>query len=393
MRKVSYYMAILMFLPIIISTSSKTIMGQTMEQPKFNITSSGLEYAIIQKGNGIQAKAGDKVSLHYTGKLTNDTVFDSSRSRNQPFDFILGAGQVIKGWDEGIALLHVGDKAILKIPAELGYGSKEMGKIPANSTLIFEVELLSIKETSKPYDVKGLDTLKTASGLKYFIIEKGKGIKLENGMNVTLHYSGYFLDGKKFDSSIDRGEPIKIVLGKNQVIIGFEEALMMLSVGDKARAIIPYQLAYGDKGRGSIPPKADLIFDLQIVDAKNVAKVLPFDITGKVVSTTASGLQYVILKEGTGKQAFSSANVTVHYTGYLTNGTVFDSSVEREEPIAFQLGVGQVIKGWDEGIALLKEGSKARFIIPYQLGYGENAMGPIPAKSNLIFDVELLKVE
>jgi len=107
---------------------------------------------------------------------------------------------------------------------------------------------------------------------------------------------------------------------------------------------------------------------------------------------TPSGLRYKILQEGNGKQATKGANVSVHYKGQLLDGTVFDSSYKRKEPIDFPVGVGQVIAGWDEGILLLKVGDKARFVIPSNLGYGERgAGGVIPPNATLIFDVELMK--
>ncbi len=106
---------------------------------------------------------------------------------------------------------------------------------------------------------------------------------------------------------------------------------------------------------------------------------------------TPSGLRYKILQEGNGKQATKGANVSVHYKGQLLDGTVFDSSYKRKEPIDFPVGVGQVIAGWDEGILLLKVGDKARFVIPSNLGYGERgAGGVIPPNATLIFDVELM---
>jgi len=111
------------------------------------ITPSGLIYLITKKGTGVQPKAGQTVVVHYTGTLTDGVKFDSSRDRGAPFEFPLGAGRVIKGWDEGIAKMHVGDQAILVIPPTLGYGTRGAGGvIPANATLIFIVELVGVKD-------------------------------------------------------------------------------------------------------------------------------------------------------------------------------------------------------------------------------------------------------
>ena len=110
------------------------------------VTSSGLAYKIIKKGTGSKAEAGKTVSVHYTGKLSNGTKFDSSYDRNQPIEFELGRGRVIKGWDEGISLLNVGSKATFIIPPDLAYGARGAGGvIPPNATLIFDVELVEIK--------------------------------------------------------------------------------------------------------------------------------------------------------------------------------------------------------------------------------------------------------
>lgn len=112
----------------------------------FDKTNTGLRYKILKKGSGNQAQKGNTVSVHYEGSLTNGQVFDSSYQRNQPIDFQLGIGQVIPGWDEGISLLKVGDKARFVIPSELGYGSAGAGGvIPPNATLIFDVELMEVK--------------------------------------------------------------------------------------------------------------------------------------------------------------------------------------------------------------------------------------------------------
>ncbi len=110
------------------------------------ITKSGLEYVETKAGGGPQAKAGDTVRVHYTGKFQDGKVFDSSVSRGDPLEFKLGAGRVIKGWDEGIGLMNVGGTATLTIPPQLAYGERGAGGvIPPNATLVFDVELVGIK--------------------------------------------------------------------------------------------------------------------------------------------------------------------------------------------------------------------------------------------------------
>jgi FKBP-type peptidyl-prolyl cis-trans isomerase len=111
------------------------------------------------------------------------------------------------------------------------------------------------------------------------------------------------------------------------------------------------------------------------------------------VITTKSGLKYVERKVGDGKEAKAGQTVSVHYTGTFTDGKKFDSSLDRNDPITFELGVGNVIKGWDEGIAGMKEGGKRKLIIPPDLAYGAKGRGTIPGNSTLLFEVELVKVK
>ncbi|HEX9943640.1 MAG TPA: FKBP-type peptidyl-prolyl cis-trans isomerase [Thermoanaerobaculia bacterium] len=109
-------------------------------------TPSGLKYTDLETGQGAEARPGKTVDVHYTGWLENGTQFDSSRDRNRPFSFPLGAGHVIRGWDEGVAGMKVGGKRRLTIPASLGYGARGAGGvIPPNATLVFEVELLGVR--------------------------------------------------------------------------------------------------------------------------------------------------------------------------------------------------------------------------------------------------------
>ncbi len=156
------------------------------------------------------------------------------------------------------------------------------------------------------------DTITTKSGLKYFYTHKSTGLKTKNGWLMLVHYTGTFLDGKKFDSSRDRNLPFSFVLGKGQVIKGWDEGISLLNVGDRATLIIPYDLAYGENGRGTIPPKSTLIFDVEVLDMKEkslgmiVTDILFADTTNlnvkgavdKVHQLKAEGFKGLFVSEG-----------------------------------------------------------------------------------------------
>ena len=127
-------------------TQEELTPNRSVKLNKTYTTDSGLQYILTEIGDGARAKTGDKVSVHYIGKLADGKEFDNSYKRGTPFSFTIGEGKVIKGWDEGITLLNAGDKAVFTIPSQLGYGPMEIpGLIPANSILVFEVEVLSIE--------------------------------------------------------------------------------------------------------------------------------------------------------------------------------------------------------------------------------------------------------
>ena len=239
------------------------------------------------------------------------------------------------------------------------------------------------------------DAMTTESGLKYVILEEGSGDSPQTGDVVQVHYTGTLADGTKFDSSVDRGEPIAFSLGMGQVIPGWDEGIALLNVGSKARLIIPAELAYGEQGAGNgiIPPNATLIFEVELVDILPGPPEAPTEAPESDYTTTDSGLQYYDFEEGGGDSPETGDTVIVHYTGWLEDGTMFDSSLTRGQPFDFVIGQGQVIPGWDEGVASMTVGGKRQLIIPPELAYGERgAGGVIPPNAVLIFEVELLEV-
>jgi peptidylprolyl isomerase len=392
--ELSYSSGPVVFFVVLLILQACSTKSKIVQPPAYQMHESGIQYQIIRKSGGTLPTANDMIKVHYTLMLEDSTIIDSSYERGEPVSFKLGAGHVIKGWDIAMTLLAEGDEANLKIPPSLGYGDKSMGDIPANSVLLFHVKIIDIVPAPKPFDVSDSNLInETGSGLKYLVVEKGNGRKLQPGMRVKVHYSGFFEDLSLFDSSFDKDQPIELTLGRGMVIKGWEEGLSYLSIGDKARLWIPYQLAYGEQGRGPIPPRSNLIFDLEVVDAIEPIKATPYNVGSKDTLSTESGLKYIIINGGSGDYPIDGSIVTVHYTGYLTDGTLFDSSVERDQPFRFVLGQGQVIQGWDEGIALMRKKARYRFIVPPDMAYGTRGAGPIPPNATLIFDVELLGIE
>lgn len=200
-------------------------------------------------GTGAEVKAGSAVTAHYRGTLREGGAeFDSSHKRGEPANFPLSG--VIKGWQEGVPGMRIGGKRRLTVPAAMGYGSQAIrdgGKvmIPANSDLVFEIEMVAALQVED--------------------LVVGKGREVHEGDTVTAHYRGTLLKGgKEFDSSYESGEPAEFPL--DQVIEGWQFGIPGMRVGGKRKLIIPWQMAYGEAGSPpEIPGKADLVFEVEMI--------------------------------------------------------------------------------------------------------------------------------
>lgn len=227
------------------------------------------------------------------------------------------------------------------------------------------------------------DAKKTASGLASIVLQPGTG-KANPGPAdiVTVHYTGWTTDGKMFDSSFARNAPSSFPL--DRVIKGWGEGVQLMVAGEKRRFWIPQEIAYnGMAGR----PAGMLVFDIELLDMQPSPSTPPPDVAAppKDAKRTASGLAYKSLREGKGSaHPTKASSVTVHYTGWTTDGKMFDTSLDKGQPISFPLD--GVIAGWTEGLQLMTAGEKMRFWIPEKLAY----KGERPPLGMLVFDVELL---
>jgi peptidylprolyl isomerase len=277
--------------------------------------------------------------------------------------------------------------------------SKEPAKTAAENQAVKEKPKVSkpvaVKDLPKPEkptipapdDVAAppADAKKTASGLASKVLKAGTGKEHPKAEDsVSVHYTGWTTDGKMFDSSVARKSPASF--GLNRVIPGWTEGLQLMVVGEKRRFWIPENLAYAGKpGR----PQGMLVFDVELLEIKKAPRA-PKDVAAppKDAKKTKSGLAWKVLKPGSGKNHPSATSrVEVHYSGWTTDGKMFDSSVMRGKPAQFPLN--RVIPGWTEGLQLMVEGEKSIFWIPEELAYKGRPGAPA---GMLVFEVELLKI-
>jgi len=260
--------------------------------------------------------------------------------------------------------------------------------------LVFFLVFIGLQSFAQIEKLKTGKEFVTPEGIKLLLQKQGKGKLLNKGDKVRLHYRGSLVDDREFDNSRERNQPFEFILGMKQVIEGWDIALQYFKPGDVARITIPPNLGYGDVDMPKIPSGSYLVFDIEILEAIRDFAPKPFPTKGLSKQISASGLEYWIVQEGNGDRPTRGKTVEVHYTGFLENGDIFDSSILKGTPISFRLGSGMVIPGWDEGIGLMSVGAKYKLIIPSELGYGKRgAGGVIPPNATLIFDTELISVK
>ncbi|XP_065147352.1 peptidyl-prolyl cis-trans isomerase FKBP9 [Paramisgurnus dabryanus] len=202
-----------------------------------------------------KSKTGDFMRYHYNGTLLDGTFFDSSYSRNQTYDTYIGKGYVIAGMDHGLMNVCIGERRRITIPPHLGYGEEGTGtKIPGSAVLVFDVHIIDFHNPSDKVEV----TSEKPENCTY---------KAKKGDFVKYHYNATLMDGTHIGSTHSFGKTYNVILGNGQVVIGMDEGLMGMCVGEKRRLVIPPHLAYGERGvDGEVPGSAVLVFDVEMID-------------------------------------------------------------------------------------------------------------------------------
>jgi len=209
---------------------------------------------------------------------------------------------------------------------------------------------------------------------------------------VKVHYTGWLVDGTKFDSSRDRGSPNTFTVG--QVVQGWNEALALMTVGARWKLTIPPALGYGERGSPpTIPAGATLIFDVELIDL-HVAPTLPtfHPAVPEAQKTTASGLKYEVLKEGAGDAPAETDVVELKFALFNTKGDLVDCSEKTEKTLKARC-TDLAVPFMKEALSMLKTGARLRFEVPPELCFGDKAMSPaLPAKSTTVWEFELVSI-
>ena len=429
------------------------------DYPGFKKSESGFYYKFyVQNKDSLKADTNFVLTMNIKYRVNingKDSVFFNSKDLAKPFQIGLQKPQFKGDVYEAFAMLHQGDSATFILGARdfftktAQYPTLPPG-VDSTSKIYFDVKVLkveSLEQLKKDAEAKaarlkgeesgklqkfitskGITVAPSATGVYYLEEKPGSGAVVKKGDFMSIDFTVLTIDEKKVFSTLDRKQPISFEYGQPFDTKGLDEGIGQMKKGTKARIIVPSSMGFGEKGRKDmtgneiIAPFTPVIYDVEILTIQSKAEHEK-DLAAKEAKTkaeakaaeskepglilnymkeknvsakpTASGLYYIEKVKGKGARASAGKKVSVHYTGHLLDGTVFDSSLERKpaKPFEFTLGTGQVIQGWDEGIALMNEGGKATLIVPSKLGYGANGSGgTIKPFSPLVFEVELVKV-
>ena len=410
----------------------------TQKYPGYKKTQSGLYYKFHSRNTAAtQPKLTDFLRVEMKCYLHDSLYYDWQGTQHEVYTQLqepIFAGDL----QEAYAMMHVGDSASFYVkadsvaalyyeqdPGAVGlvpedYFRYEVKLVDVQTAEEFQANVEKMKESMKMEAKKALEAYiannninvtPEPSGVYIISLEKGKGRCPVKGEKVELDFSATLLNGQPVGSTFDSPDKFSFVLGEGYTIQGWEEIVPKMHLGDRVKAIIPFDMAYGEHSVGEIPAYANLVYDIKLLkittaaelqaEAEKAMKALReeserafFDYlkVNNITDYTASGLFFAksVVTEGAQPQKGQTARIKFE-ASYL-DGTPLGDSEQLGGQYDLEYGQGKVLKGLEEGVGLMRVGEKARFVLPYTLAYGANPYGSIPAYSNLVFDVELLEI-
>lgn len=408
------------------------------DYPGYKKTADGLYYRFINRNeNGKQPQMTDFLKVKMACYL-NDSLYYGWKESNGEVHVQLSDPHFPGDLQSAYAMMREGDSASFYIKADsiavkyYNQSPEAVGLMPTDR-FRYEVKVLEIKtkdefqaeiekmkeemanksreEFAAYVKEKGITVSPEPSGIYIIPLEKGTGRCPVKGEKVELDFVANLLNGVSLGSTYEEGEKLSFVLGKGTTIQGWEEIVPKMHLGERVRAIIPFDMAYGDRAVGSIPPYSNLVYDIKLLKITTAEEVRleekkemealkaesgrafqDYLIANNITDHTASGLYYKKNVVTDGKSPVAGSTARIKFVASYLDGTPLGDSDKLGGHYDVVYGSGSVLKGLDEGIGLMKTGESARFVLPYTLAYGARPYGNIPAYSNLVFDVDLLEV-
>lgn len=412
--------------------------GCIQKYPGYKKTQSGLYYKFHNRdASAIQPKLTDFLRIEMKCYLHDSLYYDWQGTQHEVYTQLqepIFAGDL----QEAYAMMHVGDSASFYVKADSvaalyyeqdpnavglapeDYFRYEVKLVDVQTAEEFQANVEKMKESLKMEANRALEeyvinnnvnVTPEPSGVYIIPLEKGKGRCPVKGEKVELDFSATLLNGQPVGSTFDSPNKFSFVLGEGYTIQGWEEIVPKMHLGDRVKAIIPFDLAYGEHSVGEIPAYANLVYDIKLLkittaaelqaEAERAMKALReeserafFDYlkANNITDYTASGLFFTKSLVTEGAQPQKGQTARIKFDASYLDGTPLGDSEQLGGQYDLVIGEGKVLKGLEEGVGLMRMGEKARFVLPYTLAYGANPYGNIPAYSNLVFDVELLDI-